>query len=244
MEANDAKESNVADTETQELVPAGAVAADDVDDLTDPHFPVALRGYDREAVDAYVAAVGRELERLGAEPPSPQEAVREALEQVGEETAGILQRAHATADEVTIRARAEADDEVEEGRRRAASMVSEAERHLHDLDADTDLVWQERARIIEDTRALARHLEETAAAATQRFPAQERPAEQPAAFAAPEGGPTPDGAELPLGTSSSHGGRPRPHAQASALEDPLPPDGPAGEGHPLPDDPPGEGPPR
>ena len=77
--------------------------------VRDAVFPLALRGYDREAVDAYVKRVNRLVTDLEAS-RSPEAAIRRALDQVGEETSGILQRAQQTANEITERSRGSADD--------------------------------------------------------------------------------------------------------------------------------------
>jgi DivIVA domain-containing protein len=77
--------------------------------VADPSFALALRGYDRAAVDAYVERVTRIVSELEAT-RSPREAVRQALERVGEETTDILRRAHDTGEEITSKARAEADE--------------------------------------------------------------------------------------------------------------------------------------
>lgn len=149
-------------------------------DLLDPRFPIGLRGYDRAAVDSYVSDIAAELTRLRAAPQGPPDAVREALDDVGHQTAGILQGAHDAAAVLTQRAHEEAQREVEEARRRATEMLEEAERHVRDLDADTDVVWQERTRIVEDVRALAQELEEVAASALERFGPGERADGEPA----------------------------------------------------------------
>ena len=145
------------------------------DDLLDPRFPIGLRGYDRAAVDSYVTDIAGELTRLRAEPQAPPDAVREALDDVGHQTAGILQRAHDAAEVLTRRAHEEAQREIEDARRRATEMLEEAERHVRDLDSDTDVVWQERTRIVEDVRVLAQELEEVAAGALERFGPGDRP---------------------------------------------------------------------
>jgi hypothetical protein len=81
-----------------ETLPDDAVAAVHAD------FPVALRGYDRVAVDAYVKQTSRLVAELQAT-RSPEAAVRRALERVGEQISGILQRAHETAEEITAQSR-------------------------------------------------------------------------------------------------------------------------------------------
>jgi DivIVA domain-containing protein len=90
-----------------------AHAARDVD------FPMALRGYDRSAVDRYVVEVNQAIAELEIS-SSPQSAIRHALEQVSEETSGLLQRAHETADEITERSRAQADDRLQRAQREGA----------------------------------------------------------------------------------------------------------------------------
>src|ERR1700735_4025883 len=47
---------------------------------------------------------------------SPEAAVRRALERVGEEVSGILQRAHDTAAQITTQSRSEAEDRLEAAR--------------------------------------------------------------------------------------------------------------------------------
>ena len=94
-----------------------AVAADEIRERT---FPVAVRGYDRQAVDAFVEEMAQlvgELESL----QSRESVIQRALDQVGEETAGILQRAHETATRsppAHVRRR-RAESRVPTGRRRS-----------------------------------------------------------------------------------------------------------------------------
>src|SRR5207244_2203789 len=78
-------------------------------EIRDVSFPNAVRGYDRQAVDAYVKQVNRVIAELEVS-RSPQAAVRHALDQVGEQTSGILQRARETAEEIITSARTEADE--------------------------------------------------------------------------------------------------------------------------------------
>jgi DivIVA domain-containing protein len=77
-------------------------------DVRDASFPGAVRGYDRAAVDAYVKRVNTVIAELEVS-RSPQAAVRHALDRVGRQTSGILQRARETADEMSASAWAEAD---------------------------------------------------------------------------------------------------------------------------------------
>jgi murein DD-endopeptidase MepM/ murein hydrolase activator NlpD len=141
-----------------------------VSQAADVHFPVALRGYDRIAVDAYVKQTSQLVAELQAA-RSPEAAVRRALERVGEQISGILQRAHDTAEQITTLSRSEAEDRLEESRREAAQITAAAEQRLKDLDAETDRIWAERQQIVEDTRELARQLVGLTDSAADRFPA-------------------------------------------------------------------------
>jgi DivIVA domain-containing protein len=149
----------------------------------DPEFRMVVRGYDRDEVDAYLARLRAELERE-RERQSPTAAVKRALEQVGEEVADILKRAHETAAEVTGTSRREADERLEGARRaaeeriaeaelKAAELTAGAEARVRELDLDTDRIWAERDRIVADMRDLARQLTELADAAAERFPPED-----------------------------------------------------------------------
>ena len=147
--------------------------------VADVDFPTALRGYDRFAVDAYVQKTTQLVAELQAT-RSPDVAIRRALERVGEEVSGILQRAHETAERITAQSRSEAEDRLEESRREAAQIVSTAEERVRELDAETDRIWAERHRIVEDTRELARELLSITDSAAGRFPAEAVPLEEAA----------------------------------------------------------------
>lgn len=170
------------DDETR-LVPAGTPGSEDA-------FPIVLRGYDRQSVDAQIADLRRQLDELAAV-RSPEVAVQRALDRVGVETAGILREAHRTAEELTtasriqaeeltVSSRAQADDRLEHAEREAVARRAEAEARVVQLDRDADLIWQERQRLIDDTRRLADSLLRVADDAAERFPAEELPAEEPA----------------------------------------------------------------
>lgn len=165
---------------------------DELADLREPEFPVALRGYDREAVDAYVDHVNRAIAGLKAG-RSPQSAIKHALDQVSEETRGILERAHETADEITSRSQAQAAQRLERAEQEARELVAAAETRLRVLDADADDVWRERKRLIDDTRRVADELAELSDAASRRFPAEEpnETAELPGGAAPPPPPPPP-----------------------------------------------------
>jgi len=122
-----------------------------------PHFPIVLRGYDRVAVDDYVQRTNEVLTELRST-RSPDAAIRRALERVGEQIAGILQRAHDTAAEITASSRREAEDRLIDARREAEEIVVAARARLEEIDVETDRVWAERERIVEEIRGLAQEL--------------------------------------------------------------------------------------
>lgn len=140
--------------------------------VSDVEFPVALRGYDRLAVDAYVRRTSQLVAELQST-RSPEAAVRRALERVGEEVSGILQRAHEAAAQTTAQSRSEADNRLEMARQEAAQITADARNRLKELDAETDRIWAERHRIVEDARDLARQLLTLAESAAERFPAED-----------------------------------------------------------------------
>jgi len=139
------------------------------DDPQAAEFPVVLRGYDRDAVDAYVARVSAVIEDLQAS-RSPQAAVRRALDRVGEETGSILRQAEVTAEQMTARSRAKADERLQHAESEARELRAAAEKHVRALDNDTEKIWQERQRLIDDTRKLADTLLAVADDAEERFP--------------------------------------------------------------------------
>src|SRR5436305_8481456 len=169
--------------------PLATLPDDPLPDVADVEFPIALRGYDRLAVDAYVKRTSQLVAELEAT-RSPEAAIRRALERVGEEVSGILQRAHEAAAQITAQSRSEAEDRLESARQEAAQIVARAEERVRELDAETDRIWAERHRIVEDTRELARELLTVTDSAADRFPADAVDTDTadrfPAAAAAPD----------------------------------------------------------
>jgi cell division septum initiation protein DivIVA len=163
--------------------PLQRLPEDAVAEAADVDFPVVLRGYDRMAVDAYVRRTTELIAELQAT-RSPEAAVRRALERVGDEVSGILQRAHETAAQITATSRTEAEDRLEQARVEAREIAAAGERRVKELDAETDRIWAERQRIVEDTQQLAHQLLGLAESAAERFPAEEPPVGEPTGTAA------------------------------------------------------------
>src|SRR3954468_15037175 len=136
----------------------------------EPLFPLVIRGYDRRMVEEHVELLAGRLAELEAM-QSPSVAVQEALERVAADTGSILKEAHETADGVLSRARAEAERMMREAREEADRTVASAEARVRQIGIDTDALWQERLRLIEDAQATSVSLAALAEEAIARFPA-------------------------------------------------------------------------
>jgi DivIVA domain-containing protein len=158
----------MADAETSEIrtqrFPPPGSAADRIRDAT---FPMVVRGYDRHAVDEFVQEVVALVTELEGR-QSREAVVQRALDEVGEQTAGILQRAHETADEIAARSRAQAEGRIQRAEREADIVRREADKYAEQVVVDTRLLWQERQRLLEDVRQLADEVLATADDALER----------------------------------------------------------------------------
>jgi DivIVA domain-containing protein len=133
------------------------------DRIRDYEFPLAVRGYDRQAVDDFVDQV---VELEGRQ--TRESVVQRALNEVGEETAGILQRAHETADEIAARSRAQAEGRLQRAEREAEILRRQADEYSEQVVVDTRLLWDERQRLLDDLRQLADEVLATADEAAER----------------------------------------------------------------------------
>ena len=149
-----------------------------------------MRGYDRRAVDEFVQEVLELVSELEGR-QTRESVVQRALDEVGEETAGILQRAHETADEIAARSRAQAEGRLQRAEREADMLRQQADAYAEQVVVDTRMLWEERQRLIEDIRQLADEVLATAEDAVERVTLPQMLAE-----------PEPD-------TGRSAGGRPR-----------------------------------
>jgi DivIVA domain-containing protein len=116
--------------------PTDTLPSDPGAQIADPRFAVVLRGYDRAAVDAYVERATRLVDELNAS-RSPREAVRQALERVGEETTAILRGAHDAAEQVTRGAQAEADELRTRTQTEADELRTRTQTEAHELRTRT-----------------------------------------------------------------------------------------------------------
>jgi hypothetical protein len=137
-------------------------------------FPVAALGYNRAAVDEHLMGLERELAELRAERPEPPISVTEELERIGEQTASILVVAHDKAHETTQLAQEQAERCVADAAANAVAITAEAKQRLSELDGETDSVWRERERLLEDIRVVSASLATLADEASERFPAADQ----------------------------------------------------------------------
>jgi DivIVA domain-containing protein len=137
------------------------------DQIANREFPLAVRGYDRGAVDAFVQEVLELVSDLEGR-QTRETVVQRALDEIGEETAGILQRAHETADEIAARSRAQAEGRIQRAEREADMLRQQADAYSEQLIVDTRILWEERQRLIQDIRQLADEVLATAEDASER----------------------------------------------------------------------------
>lgn len=122
--------------------------------VRDADFPVVMRGYDRDAVDAFIAEVADLIDALESR-QTRETVVQRALEEVGHQTSAILKQAHESGDDITARSRSQAEDRLERARREAAAVVREAEEQAMRLEQETHALREERGALLEDLRRLA-----------------------------------------------------------------------------------------
>jgi DivIVA domain-containing protein len=123
-------------TEPTEAQPVSRLLSEVPADIRDVSFPTVVRGYDRREVDAYVERVNRVIAELEIS-RSPQAAVKHALDRVGEQTSGVLQRAREVAEELTSTALAEADHATRRAKVEAEEVLEKAQMQAHQLRSES-----------------------------------------------------------------------------------------------------------
>jgi cell division septum initiation protein DivIVA len=163
-----------------------------VDKVRDTSFPVAFRGYERGAVDRYVAKMAELVAELEATQLS-ETVVERALEEVGEQTSGILQQARDSADEITSKSRSQAEGRMQRAEREAASVRREADEYAQRVEAEVNGLRRDRLALIEEMRRLADEVLAVADDALERLPEEEQEEEtqEVAASEPSDGGPPP-----------------------------------------------------
>ena len=126
-------------------------------DLLNASFPVAVRGYERGAVDAYIRRVNRVVAELKVS-ASPTAAVRHALDRAGEKMDGLLQSAQDAAEQITTSAREEAEENADRIRNESVKFLVDTNAEVDRMKAEAD---EFSARVRSDAEAtLAKAREE------------------------------------------------------------------------------------
>jgi hypothetical protein len=149
-----------------------------------PRFATVWRGYDRGAVEDHIAALEDELAAVRAQ-RIPEHAIQEEIDRLGSDTSAILRVAREKADAISSRAHAQADMLMADAQAQAEATTRDAEARRRTLDADADLIWRERTRLIDDTRQLADCMLSVADDAVERFPPEPVAPAAPVQTAAP-----------------------------------------------------------
>ena len=140
-----------------------------------------MRGYDRDAVDEYVSRVNRVLAELRIT-AAPESAIQHALEQVTDETKGLLERAHEEADEITRRSRSQADDRIQGATQEARELHDAAEQEARQMRDDAarearevrEIAAKEAREVRDVAQREAREIRETAEARVRELDADAR----------------------------------------------------------------------
>jgi hypothetical protein len=152
--------------------PVGALEAGPAPEDEPSRFPLTPFGYSQAAVDEHVGELERELDELRNR-QAPPISITEEIERIGEQTSSILVVAHDKAHETTRLAQEQADRCIEDAASNAVAITEQATARLRELDNETDQVWRERERLLEDVRVVSNSLACLADQAAERFPAAE-----------------------------------------------------------------------
>jgi len=126
--------------------------------IEDAEFPVSMRGYDREAVDSYVSRVREVVAQLETT-RSPEAAVKDALEKVGEQTKIVLESAGQSAEQIRVAARREAEETSSRAKSEAEEILTKAKGESSDIVARSKAEAKER--VGKARKEAAEHLQRT-----------------------------------------------------------------------------------
>jgi DivIVA domain-containing protein len=135
-------------------------------DILDVRFPAAVRGYDRDAVDAYVKRVNRVIAELKVR-GSPPAAVRHALEQAEGKVQGLLRAAQEAAEELTASAQREADESTSRAKAEAAELTVQTSAEADRVKAEAEAYAANARKEADNTVANAKEEAQNILARTQ-----------------------------------------------------------------------------
>jgi DivIVA domain-containing protein len=107
-----------------------------VQQIRNATFAHAVRGYDRNEVDSFLAELADWLDDRGGDPSS--ELVRAELERIGEQTANILTEAHDAAETIRADAEREVRQKLIDANLRSESLQGEAETYADQAREEAD----------------------------------------------------------------------------------------------------------
>ena len=124
-------------------------------DLLNVSFPVAVRGYERGTVDAYVRRVNRAIAELKVS-ASPTAAVRHAIDQAEGKVEGLLRSAREAAEQITTSAREEAEENADRLKAEAVKFVVDTNAEVDRLKSEADELTAKARADAEATQAKAK----------------------------------------------------------------------------------------
>jgi DivIVA domain-containing protein len=118
----------------------------DPDAIAQAEFSTALRGYDREEVDAYLRKVAVEHRRLLAATTSPKPGPEKPLQRFGQDVGDLLQQAKDVADRMKQRADEEGGRLREEAKKFAKEMKEKAKHDAQQIKQAAEYEASERTK--------------------------------------------------------------------------------------------------
>jgi cell division initiation protein len=135
-------------------------------DIERADFSVALRGYDRDEVDAFLRSVADEHRRLAEELVEAQRSVEHPYQSLGADMGELLQHAKDSADQIRRKAEDDAKQTRQEAKKNAEATREKAEREAEETRKSAEHDSTER---IKEADRRVRQLMEAEAEARQRL---------------------------------------------------------------------------
>lgn len=157
-------------------------------EITDHQFLVALRGYDRDEVHAFLTQVAGEFADLAARvasleadleaatdpanapaaarvqpappPPPPPPTPSALFAEIGQQTQRILEAAQEAGDELKRKARQDAQNDIENARSQASQLVADGERRREQIEAVVAQLEEARQRLAAQLEGVGRSIGE------------------------------------------------------------------------------------
>jgi cell division septum initiation protein DivIVA len=157
-------------------------------------FTVALRGYDREEVDAHISDLYSEIKSLREQSAPPPRAVsddpKDLYRRLGDETSRILVAAEDAAAEIKKRSEQEAAGIVADARRQAAEAARALEEQRRQAEAELAGLREARDVLATQLEDVGRRMGEAVARLRSPVEAPPAPARKPSAEISPAAPPT------------------------------------------------------